>query len=536
MEQGKYDVFISYSRKDYVDSQGNVIPGNVISKITSTFNKFGISYWIDEEGELTGKRFAHIIASKIDECRIFLFVCTHNSVNSEWVDRELSAAVAKHKDIIPFACDDSFNDNKVIMFTSALDRIEYYKNPKKAMEKLVVTIEKYKKITEQEPQEEIRLSSVSTPSSSQSKLFKKALIPIALLLLLGLGIYWMFRPSATQLYQQGMLLYDEGKEEESFPLLLKSARMGYDSAQYIAADMYNRGKGIEKNDTEAMKWLREAAKQGHGIAQYELAEDMLNDAFYGGEGSLEEAVGLYQASAAQGTADAQNKLSALYTQGFGVEKNDTIAFNLRKQAAMQGHPVAQYALGLMYEGGIGTKEDVAQAIIWYRASAEQGYARAQNMIGEYYMGYHGGTIDNENALFWLMKSAKQGNDTALYNIGNIYAQLDQWAEAIEYYQKAAEKENADAMYQLGFMYWYGLSPLPENKPDGMRLLRKAAEKDCSKAMVQIGKIYEYGLGGYAKNTETARNWYEKAAKLGNEEAQMLLQQMNDISDEVLIDP
>ncbi len=31
----KYDVFISYSRKDYVDEQKNVIPDNVISKINT---------------------------------------------------------------------------------------------------------------------------------------------------------------------------------------------------------------------------------------------------------------------------------------------------------------------------------------------------------------------------------------------------------------------------------------------------------------------------------------------------------------------
>lgn len=33
MEQTIYDVFISYSRKDYVDEQKCVISGNVVSKI-----------------------------------------------------------------------------------------------------------------------------------------------------------------------------------------------------------------------------------------------------------------------------------------------------------------------------------------------------------------------------------------------------------------------------------------------------------------------------------------------------------------------
>ena len=42
MEQIKYDVFISYSRKDYVDEQNNVIPGNEVSKIKEALTKAGI--------------------------------------------------------------------------------------------------------------------------------------------------------------------------------------------------------------------------------------------------------------------------------------------------------------------------------------------------------------------------------------------------------------------------------------------------------------------------------------------------------------
>ncbi len=144
MEQTKYDVFISYSRKDYV-KDGNVIMGNVISIIKETLHQNAISYWMDEDGNLTGEKFAHIIAGKIRESLIFLFVCSHNSVASEWVDRELSVAVARKKHIIPFVCDDSYMDDKVIMFLAPLDRIEYFSNPQKELERLIFKIETKKK-------------------------------------------------------------------------------------------------------------------------------------------------------------------------------------------------------------------------------------------------------------------------------------------------------------------------------------------------------------------------------------------------------
>ena len=144
MEQAKYDVFISYSRHDYIDEHENVILGNVITAIKEVLRHNDISYWMDEEGNLTGKKFAHIIASKIRESMVFLFVCCRNSVASRWVDRELSVADTLDKHIIPFICDDSYMDDKVIMFTSSLDRVEYYRNPQKEMEKLISTIKKDK--------------------------------------------------------------------------------------------------------------------------------------------------------------------------------------------------------------------------------------------------------------------------------------------------------------------------------------------------------------------------------------------------------
>ena len=139
----KYDVFISYSRNDYVKNKV-IIPNNVISAIKEKLRQNNISYWMDEEGNLTGKEFASIIAEKIRESMVFLFVCSYNSVASKWVHRELSVADTLNKHIIPLVCDDSYLNDKVIMFTTSLDRIEYFTNPEKGLEELISTIEKDK--------------------------------------------------------------------------------------------------------------------------------------------------------------------------------------------------------------------------------------------------------------------------------------------------------------------------------------------------------------------------------------------------------
>ena len=50
MEQAdlKRHVFISYSRRDYVNERGEVKPGNSVSQIMDALEKAHISYWIDK--------------------------------------------------------------------------------------------------------------------------------------------------------------------------------------------------------------------------------------------------------------------------------------------------------------------------------------------------------------------------------------------------------------------------------------------------------------------------------------------------------
>ncbi|MBQ3595470.1 MAG: toll/interleukin-1 receptor domain-containing protein [Bacteroidales bacterium] len=70
----KYDVFISYSRKDYVDEKRNVIPDNVVSKIKDALSSAEITYWFDEDGIDHGDDFADKIVANIEASEIFVFL------------------------------------------------------------------------------------------------------------------------------------------------------------------------------------------------------------------------------------------------------------------------------------------------------------------------------------------------------------------------------------------------------------------------------------------------------------------------------
>lgn len=140
MATNKYDVFISYSRIDYKDSNNEPIPNNVISKIISAFKKNHITYWIDENGIYTGDNFAPKIAEAIKNSSVFVFVSTENSNGSQWTQNEVCVAQQFKKPILPIKCDDSAYATSVIMYLAMLDYCDYKNMPDTAIQQLVDSV------------------------------------------------------------------------------------------------------------------------------------------------------------------------------------------------------------------------------------------------------------------------------------------------------------------------------------------------------------------------------------------------------------
>ncbi len=96
-EDLKRNVFVSYSRHDFVDDSQNVIPGNCVSKILETFERYGISYWIDKKGIYHGDKFKGVLASAIEAADVFVFISSESSNKSEWTAKEIDVAVYEKK-------------------------------------------------------------------------------------------------------------------------------------------------------------------------------------------------------------------------------------------------------------------------------------------------------------------------------------------------------------------------------------------------------------------------------------------------------
>ncbi len=143
MEQTKYDVFISYSRHDYVDDHENVIPNNEVSKIMEALTDAGITYWIDKEGIYSGDKFTEELPKIIKLAPIFVYLSTANANKSKYTSKEIAIADEYGKYIIPVRIDMTPYSEKVIFRIADVSFIKYAVNPAKGREDLVKSIKAF---------------------------------------------------------------------------------------------------------------------------------------------------------------------------------------------------------------------------------------------------------------------------------------------------------------------------------------------------------------------------------------------------------
>ncbi len=140
----KYDVFVSYSRKDYVYDDGNVIENSPIKTIIEFLDENKISYWFDKDGIYSGREFIEMIAEAIGNSKMMLFVSSYNSNASIYTTGEIFEAIEGEKLIIPIRIDDSQYNSKFKLLVRPLDYIDFSKAD--AMKDLLRAIEKENEI------------------------------------------------------------------------------------------------------------------------------------------------------------------------------------------------------------------------------------------------------------------------------------------------------------------------------------------------------------------------------------------------------
>ena len=119
------------------------------------------------------------------------------------------------------------------------------------------------------------------------------------------------------------------------------------------------------------------------------------------------------------------------------------------------------------------------------------------------------------------KAAEKDDAEAQFNLGLCYFKgegtTQDYSEAVKWYRKAAEQDYAEAQFNLGFCYYNGFG-VTKDYSEAFKWTKKAAEQGKDMAQANIGWHYINGLG-VTKDSSEAFKWYKKAAEQGNTEAQ-----------------
>ena len=134
-------VFISYSKSDWIAPDGATLPGNPVDRVLAALDEAGISYWIDREGLGGGVTFAERLAENIKACDVFLFLSSEAANASEWTLREISTAIQDGKRILPLRLDHSDYNEAVAFYLASVQYIDWPElGPERALERMVSAI------------------------------------------------------------------------------------------------------------------------------------------------------------------------------------------------------------------------------------------------------------------------------------------------------------------------------------------------------------------------------------------------------------
>ena len=125
-----------------------------------------------------------------------------------------------------------------------------------------------------------------------------------------------------------------------FRFQVKLAEQGNPEAQYKVGEMYETGKGVQKDPKIALTWFEKAAAQDHKKAVYKL---------------------LY-----------------LDIKKNGLNSHSKTQLGVLRQESASGNPDAQYYLGKMYASGVGVPKSLNNALTWLNKATFNGVSEAEH--------------------------------------------------------------------------------------------------------------------------------------------------------------
>ena len=318
------------------------------------------------------------------------------------------------------------------------------------------------------------------------------------------------------------LLLSENSQESLLDSLRARAVGGDLRSQYTLGRAYVEGKGVERDDSEALKFFKMAADQGHPESQLMVGNLLMYGR--GVDHDVSKAEVYYEASAREGLVKGQyayglillNKkpsqveeaekwffkasekgdISSSYELALIWYKDATTrkqGIDLLMELADRGHTQSEHAVGMIHERGREVEADKDKAIFWYERAALKGHEMSQLNLAKIYLD-EGGSEDIDRAVDLLEQSAKQGVEEAQFMLGIVYGDesnpgvLNE-TKSFTWFLRAARLGHAYAQYNVGLIFADGRG-VNVNQVKSLYWFRKASDQGVDAATYQIALAHD----------------------------------------------
>lgn len=269
-----------------------------------------------------------------------------------------------------------------------------------------------------------------------------------------------------------------------------SSKGGMPFASYAVGQAYELGQGVEKDLTSAHDFYAESltglekifTKNHDDNISYKIGMMYLNGK--GTDIDLECAEKYLLLSADSNNYKAQYMLGKLYQSDNkkDLQKAEKVLIK-GAENAQDKTGLCEYSLGKLYL----SQERYDKAASYLERSAAKDNYYAAYTLGKLYQEQF-----NDNALAekHLMHAAEHKDDvmgTAAYRLGKLYLSFQDKRKALQYFIKAADKDNVYGMYAAGKILLDSKKTTEVSK--GIRYLSSAADKDFEPAIYTLGKYY-----------------------------------------------
>jgi TPR repeat protein len=304
----------------------------------------------------------------------------------------------------------------------------------------------------------------------------------------------------------------------NYAILLSEAQANDPVSMHILGTYYYYGFSVQRYIFQALTWFLKASELGYSDSQYMLG--MIYETIGHEESDLSKATHYYELAAKQ---DHPYALYALGINALEAERFKDAVFYLEK-AANQQYVLAAYTLAMYYH----EKEPQypLKAFEWFMVAAKQNHTEAEYYVGLYYQNAKGVPQNIEQAIQWYERAAMKENKNALYHLAMILIKQERkdFVTVAKLLEKAAKLDHPNAQYNLAVMYQKG-DGVEQDMQKALFWYEKAAEANLAIAQYNLGMIYFEG-SIVEKDEAKAKELWQKAANQGLEAAVKLMYSIN----------